>query len=62
LTSIAISHAGIFRGFSSIAYGVVYSHIENCQPLHEINHPAVREVMRYLELARANGHGFERRY
>ena len=31
---------------------VVYSHIENCQTVDEINHPAVREVMRYLGIDR----------
>ncbi len=31
---------------------VVYSHIENCQTVDEIAHPAVREVMRYLSMDR----------
>jgi D-glycero-alpha-D-manno-heptose-7-phosphate kinase len=31
---------------------VVYSHIENCQTVDEIAHPAVREVMRYLGIDR----------
>jgi galactokinase/mevalonate kinase-like predicted kinase len=31
---------------------VVYSHIENCQTVDEIAHPAVREVMRYLGMER----------
>jgi D-glycero-alpha-D-manno-heptose-7-phosphate kinase len=31
---------------------VVYSRIESCQTLDEITHPAVREVLRYLEIGR----------
>ena len=31
---------------------VVYSHIENCQTVDEIAHPAVREVLRYLGIDR----------
>lgn len=31
---------------------VVYSHIENCQTVDEIAHPAVREVLRYLQMER----------
>jgi D-glycero-alpha-D-manno-heptose-7-phosphate kinase len=31
---------------------IVYSQIENCQTLEEIAHPAVREVLRYLRMAR----------
>src|SRR5690349_21660598 len=31
---------------------VVYSHIENCQTVDEIAHPAVREVLRYLKVER----------
>ena len=31
---------------------VVYSHIENCQTVDEIAHPAVREVLRYLGMDR----------
>ncbi len=31
---------------------IVYSKIENCQDVGEINHPAVREVLRYLKIDR----------
>src|SRR5215831_7325388 len=31
---------------------LVYSQIENCQTVDEITHPAVREVLRYLEIGR----------
>jgi len=31
---------------------VVYSKIENCQQVNEINHPAVREILRYLRINR----------
>ena len=31
---------------------VVYSHIENCQEVSEIKHPAVREVLRHLRIDR----------
>jgi D-glycero-alpha-D-manno-heptose-7-phosphate kinase len=31
---------------------LVYSQIENCQTVDEIAHPAVREVLRYLDIAR----------
>ena len=31
---------------------LVYSQIENCQTVDEIAHPAVREVLRYLEIGR----------
>ena len=31
---------------------LVYSHIENCQSVDEIAHPAVREVLRYLDIGR----------
>lgn len=31
---------------------LVYSRIENCQRIEEINHPAVREVLRYLDIDR----------
>ena len=31
---------------------VVYSHIENCQTIDEIAHPAVRETLRYLHIDR----------
>lgn len=31
---------------------IVYSKIENCQTIEEIQHPAVREVLRYLRLDR----------
>lgn len=31
---------------------VVYSKIENCQTIDEVNHPAVREVFRYLKMDR----------
>jgi D-glycero-alpha-D-manno-heptose-7-phosphate kinase len=31
---------------------LVYSKIENCQSVDEINHPAVREVLRYLRIDR----------
>ena len=33
-------------------YCIVYSKIENCQTLDEIAHPAVREVLRFLEVTR----------
>jgi len=31
---------------------VVYSQIENCRTIDEINHPAVREILRYLKIDR----------
>lgn len=31
---------------------IVYSHIENCQTIDQIAHPAVREVLRYLRMDR----------
>jgi D-glycero-alpha-D-manno-heptose-7-phosphate kinase len=31
---------------------IVYSQIENCQTLDDIAHPAVREILRYLDIAR----------
>jgi D-glycero-alpha-D-manno-heptose-7-phosphate kinase len=31
---------------------VVYSHIENCRSIDEIKHPAVREILRYLNFSR----------
>src|SRR5918911_4245321 len=31
-------------------YRVVYSQMENCQTIDEIAHPAVREILRYLDL------------
>ena len=31
---------------------VVYSRIENCQTIDEIQHPAVREVLRYMKIGR----------
>jgi len=33
-------------------YRVVYSRIENCQTIDEITHPAVREILRYLQFDR----------
>ncbi len=33
-------------------FRIIYSKIENCQCIDEIAHPAVREVMRYLEIER----------
>jgi D-glycero-alpha-D-manno-heptose-7-phosphate kinase len=32
-------------------YRVVYSRMENCQTIDDIGHPAVREVLRYLNMA-----------
>src|SRR3989338_391358 len=31
---------------------VVYAQIENCRTIDEINHPAVREILRYLKIDR----------
>lgn len=33
-------------------YRMVYSQIENCQTIQEIKHPAIREVLQYLEIDR----------
>jgi len=33
-------------------YRMVYSQIENCQTIQEIQHPAIREVLKYLEINR----------
>ncbi len=38
--------------FFETRYRVAYSKIENCQTLDEIQHPAAREVLRYLKLDR----------